>query len=247
MNNIMNNMLQLITKLKKLTTNKLQPITFVGVLLVAGYCLLAVGVNAQTNSAQIILTWQAQNFYPADYPLKPLPTVRSAVVVSAEIVKNGKLADSSQTVFTWYIEDNFFDRGSGLNSILFTASQNDYKKNFVKVEAVYGDERLERTISIPITNPKIILNVPAPNREIFPNTKIDIQAIPYFFNVTSITDLIFSWQINGVRQNARGNDIALEIGTPQNAEQKTLNITATTQNRNDVLEITKNNLSLTIR
>ena len=228
-------------------TYDLRLMTIIGVLLVISYQLLVGNASAQTP-AQVILTWQANNFYPADYTGKALATPNTPVTVSAEVLRDGKLIDLSEGTFTWYVDEKFLNRTQGLKEILFTVKKPVGDSHFIRVTIQLGNSLFESSIRVPVSKHLVVLENPYPNQLVRVGSKTIIRAVPYFFNISSFQDLTFSWQINNSEQGGGGSDnqLVLNIGTPQTPSQNKLRITTLVQNKNNPLEFANEGLRLTI-
>ncbi len=216
-------------------------------LLLTGYQLLVIKVGAQAP-AQVILTWQANNFYPADYTGKALATPNTPVTVSTEILRDGKLIDLSKGTFTWYVDEKLLNRTQGLKEILFTVKKPVGDSHFIRVTIQSGNDFFESSIRIPVSQQIVVLESPYPNNIVRAGSQAVLQAMPYFFNIPSFQDLTFSWQINDGERGGNGSDnqLVLNIGTPQTPNQDKLRITTFVQNENNLLEFANERLRLTI-
>jgi hypothetical protein len=215
------------------------------ILLVAGYQLLVTNINAQTP-AQVILTWQANNFYPADFNGKPAATPNTPVTVAAEVLQGGKLTDLSQTTFTWYVDEKFQSRGNGLKEIVFTVDKSVGDSHFVRVNIQSDSDVFENSIRIPVSSPVVILKTPYPNQLVRTGSKPEITAVPYFFNINAFRDLNFSWQLGTgeIKESGNDNRLVLNIGTTPPPE-NTIQITGTARNKNSLLETATSRIRLT--
>lgn len=203
-------------------------------LLVVGYQLL-VGASAQTPITQIIITWRANNFYPADYKGKALAAPNTPITVGAEIIQNNKFADSSKASFIWYVDEKLISRGDGLKEAMFTANKPVGDSHFVMVSVKLDGKTIENSVRIPVERPIVVVDLPLPGSITRAGSEILIRAVPFFFNVPSLDDLKFSWQVND--QKTEGKDsLLLKIGAPQTQSQKIIRIDSFVQNLRDLLE-----------
>lgn len=224
----------------------------VSLLLVVSYGLSVIShqssvAGAQTP-AQVILTWQANNFYPADYTGKALATPNTPVTVSVEVLHDGKLIDLSDGTFTWYVDEKLLSRTQGLKEILFTVKKSVEDSHFIRVTIQSGNDLFESSIRIPVSKQIVVLESPYPNHLVRAGSQVVLQAMPYFFNMPSFQDLTFSWQINNGEQRRSGNDnqLVLNVGTPQTPNQDIIRITTLVQNKNNPLEFANEGIRLTI-
>ena len=219
--------------------------SFFAIIIIVSFSFSA---KAQTTSkGQIVLTWQARSFYPADYLLKAPATTYASVSVSAELLQNNKLADLSNANFFWYLDENLFSQGVGLKEITFKITKLDGDSHFIRVRIKTASGDLESAISIPITQAEAVIDAPYPQNTVKAGSEFSLQAIPYFFSVNSIKDLIFSWEVNSeVAQGGNDNQLTIKLGTPNYADQRNLSINSSIFNNKNPLELAKTRKSLTI-
>ena len=215
-------------------------------LLAIGYWLLANDVSAQ-QSNQVIITWQANNYYPSDYQGKALATNFTPVSMSVELLKDGRLQDLSQASIGWFIDGKFINRAQGLKEILFTTNKIEGNNYFIQVSIDLNQETFEGTARINIDSLQIVIENPHPNSTVQGGRSLIVQAIPYFFNITSLADLDFSWKINGEKISTDGNQITLNLGAIQPNSINAVQIDLFLQNNLKPLEISKAQLKLTVK
>jgi hypothetical protein len=205
------------------------------VLLVTSYQLLVTGAAAQTP-AQVILTWQANNFYPADFGGKAQAAKNTPITVAVEVLRNGRLVNLSEATFTWYVDEKLQGRGNGLKEISFTVNKLVGDSHFVRVSVQSGENIFESSIRVPVSKPAVVLEAPYPNQLVGNGDRPEITAVPYFFNINSFQNLNFFWQVNNgeVRDSGNDNQLALNIGTVQAGEQ--IQVAGTARNRNNISE-----------
>ncbi|MCL4404219.1 hypothetical protein M1432_02665 [Patescibacteria group bacterium] len=198
---------------------------------------------AQTPAGQaatsVIITWQAQNYFPADFPGKASVTPGSPVKASVEELSGNRLVNLGQAQVSWFVNDNLIQSGVGLKSIIFTASPDPTGLVNIRVQVQTGSGSNTSSISITASPPFAVIDYPAVQKNIPSGGKIVFTAWPYFFNVSSLSDLKFTWQLNGQTVTSSGNQLTLDIGTPQSSSQQMLPVTLTTQNIQNPLEFSR--------
>lgn len=206
-------------------------------------------INAQTNS-QIIITWQAQDFAPAGYQGKILPSPGANIKLSLELVTQNKLQNLSKADILWYLDGKLLDRGQGLKETDFVVSKSAGYSHFVRTVINYNQQAYEGNINMVIASPKIVIKTPSPANSSIPLGKNIFIAIPYFFNATNLQQLIFNWSANG--QTVQGNNILggnileLDVVPPIPIDQN-LNIKVIIQNSNNDLEFGSEEINLNIK
>lgn len=155
---------------------------------------------AQTTTApRFMVTWQAQNFAPADFAGKLLPIANTPIDVVFNIIENGKIADLANTEVRWYVNNKIQQSGRGKQVLRFSAPEFGGEDQEVRISIPnYKNRELTKTIVIPVTAPQVIIQTPFISNEI-PRGEIRLRALPYFFNVSSIKNLGISWLVNNIR------------------------------------------------
>ena len=198
------------------------------------------GVNAQTNS-QVLITWQAQNFVPAEYPGKILPSPGTNIKLGLEVIKENKLQDLSKINIRWYLDGKLLTQGLGLKETNFFVNKGATYSHFVRA-VIIDKQEISGTADIPIINPRVVIESPSPDSNSIPLGKNIFQALPYFFNTANLQELIFNWSVNN--QTIKGtNLLELEITSPIPLNQN-LNIKVTAQNLNNDLEFASKEINL---
>ncbi len=232
---------------KPITYNLLKLMTtiLIVVLLVISYKSLVAPAGAQTP-AQVILTWQANNFYPADYPGRALATPKTPVSVSAEVLRSNKFIDTSKANFTWLVDEKLLTSGVGLKEVVFNVSKAPGDSHFIRVSINLNNEAFENAVRVPVSKPVLVLDAPYPNALVKAGGKALVEAVPYFFNISSLQNLAFSWQVGNSDQKESGsdNELILNVGTPTGAEP--IVIFGSVRNANDLLEFASDRIRLII-
>lgn len=202
------------------------------------FCLAA-------DAPQILITWQAQNFVPAGYPGKILPTTGTRIKAGVEVLKDGKLLDLSKNRVQWFLDDDLLDRELGLKEIVFRIVKPVGYSHYLRVAIDYEGEQISAGKEILIIKPKVVIKTPLFNQISLPLGKNLLQALPYFFNVVNLKDIIFHWTVN--EQKLQGNDfLELEL-TPPLPTGHRLNIKVAGQNTNSDLEFGFSEINLNVQ
>jgi len=233
----------------KRIAHNVKPLTTIVVLLVVGLLMVVSywsSVAGAQSPAQVILTWQAHNFYPANYAGKALATPNTLVKISAEILQNNKLLDLSNDTFLWYVDEKLLTRGRGLKETSFTIKKLAGDSHFVRVAIEREEGVSESSTRIPVSKHRIVIESPYPNNLVETGNKILLQAIPYFFNISSLQDLEFFWQVN--EEEVRGgsdNQLTINIGTSQTKSQNIVQVAGSARNTKNPLEFSSDRIRLT--
>lgn len=193
--------------------------------------LSAFGASAQSQLTQVFVTWETTNLYPANFEGKVLPTFGSPVSVSVEATRNGILLDLSQADITWELDGKFLIGGTNAHTARFIAAKGVDDTHFILVRIARGDERLETSLRIPVRAPSLAIDAPYPSGEGMGGS-MTLYAIPFFFNATSLSNLSFSWLVDGERLATR-NDHALTISSEGILNPRTFRVTLEATNTRD--------------
>lgn len=168
-----------------------------------------------------------------------MPSFGTKIYLALEAIRDGKLLDLSSTPIEWRKNGDLIKRGSGQNEAVVSFSETD-ATGFVSVSATFEDKTIQKSISIPVTDPKLVLEIPFYKNIVPKNTDISILAMPYFFNTTSFNDFSFSWQVGALKKGTgTNNKITINTGNPSVAIDKTVLISGYIQNKHSLMEIVK--------
>lgn len=194
-------------------------------------------VLAQTSD-YLIVTWRAENLYPANFEGRAMPTPGSSVRASVEAVVGGKLVNLATADILWFLDESLLEKGIGTKTVHFTARGGTTNNHFLRAQVRLGNKNLEESVRIPIKQPRVVVEMPISNKTLPGNSELHLSAVPYFFNAESLENLVFNWIINNTRQKQTGNgELTLKIGQPQSENQQKMVITANIQNLLNPLEV----------
>lgn len=192
----------------------------------------------------VILTWQAQSFAPADYQGKILATTGAGIKAGVEVIKENKIQDLSKINIRWYLDSKLLTQGIGLKQINFRATAAPTYSHYLRA-VVRNEEEISTGVNIPIVSPKVIIKTPFPAINSFFLGKNNLQAIPYFFNVAELEELVFNWSVN--EKTIKGTNILeLELAPPVPLNNN-LRIRVTAQNLNNALEFGSKEINLNVQ
>lgn len=217
--------------------------------LTAGVLFLpAPSAHAQTASApQFLLTWKATDSYiPSFYQGKALPSYGSNITVALELIlPNGKLANLSYQPIWWYLDGTEVGGGTGVQEVTFPPFGTPPSTLSLNVTLPqYPGGALGDKINIPFVNPAVTIGAPYPNGQ-FSVNPVSVTAYPYFFNVTSPSDLAYTWAVNGQTGTSAENPEVANVTLPQGTSSGTnIDISLTVQN-NAISTVATANQTLT--
>jgi len=242
-------MIKLITKNKK---------TFLIILSIYAFFSLsdlALAQVTQTTTEKIanslIINWQANNFAPSTYQGKLLPTNGSIVSLSILGKIGNKIMDLSDALIMWYLDEEFLTGGLGQTDIQFKVTKTANNFYLIKVNVTLPQQNgssqfFSQGVRIPIANPQTVINVPYAS--IQSNTPVFISAVPYFFNIQSINDLSFDWEIiTPIETQKVKGDNKIIINTNEYLKGKPINISLKTQNTKSLFEFSKSQITIYVQ
>jgi len=202
-------------------------------------------VHAQTTaqtSSQFLMTWRALNSYaPSSYAGKVLPNSESQIAAALAIISQGRQVNLAGQTIYWYLNNNLLGGGLGVQKIIFQPYGTAPNKLSLKVELPnYPGGMLIHEISMPVVQPQAVIEAPLPQNRIV-MSPIVLQAIPYFFNASSVTPLSFSWSVNGQTVASAENPQTLQVSLPQSTPAGfAVGVVLTIRNSNDSVSATDN-------
>ena len=203
---------------------------------------------AQTNSEELIISWEVNSFTPYEFTGKKLASPGSNISVFFDFIKNNKVVDLSKNKIYWYVNNELVSNSSGVKQINFIAPNQIGVPVDVRVEL--PDYAVLKTIEIPIVKPKIVIDTPFPKKEVYQNN-FEVNLLPYFFNLPKSLEedpaafLNVNWQINrNPAKPANENTFKLKIFVNSN-EKTNINIKAFINNISKELEFTDKEVNIT--
>lgn len=147
---------------------------------------------------ELILTWKASSYVPANYQGKALPIAGTAIDTSVILIDGGKVINLAPYDINWYAGEDRIVGGKGIATTRITApiTGQDFLELRVNV-AKYNNQPLDAFMTVPIVRPEIlIMKKPKAQTQ-------DFSIIPYFWNIMKLSDLEITWDDNGGSVTAR--------------------------------------------
>lgn len=217
---------------------------FLGTLIGILFLFPSATIGQTTNP--VIITWQANNYFPASYAGKAAVTPGTLVIASAEINQNGKLTDLTGADIRWYVDDELVGSGTGMKTVSLSARQQQSGYQNLRVVVNIGGASLENSIQIPISQPIVVIATPSPDKTVRAGDQLNIEAVPFFFNVGSLDELKFTWLINNQQVTGQDNRVSVNVGTPQSIYQNSIPVAVTVQNSLNPYEFNRGFVNLSI-
>jgi len=171
----------------------------------AGGTKPSLGAATGATADIFALTWSSNSYIPPDYEGLAMPTRGSQI--SVFVLPTKKLSsDPEKLNYRWLLDDEIASWASGQGKSVFSFRATKWSDDYhaVQVQVLNGESVIWRkTISIKVSNAEAIFKLagsPYSTKEMI-STKtgqtIKIFSLPFFFNVKSLSDLNFQWQIDG--------------------------------------------------
>lgn len=176
--------------------------------LLIGALFVFLGFSATRAQAQpqFIPFWRASAYAPADFLGKIFPIEKSIIEASFEILSGGKQVDLSKKRIMWVVNGNEISEGINKKSVTFKNYAFAGENMAVDVRIFNpGGQADTYSFVIPVASPRLVIESPY-DKEGLADKNINLTALPYFFNVGSPRELIFSWAVNGVSPEGNANE-----------------------------------------
>ena len=215
-------------------------------------CFIFSGIALAQTSPQFMISWKAYNYSPSWYQGKNFPVYSSPVEISFELLEDNKIVNLSKNEIRWYINNNLFTKGNGLQTIRFIHKNQAGTNISVRIAVEnYKGEELNKFVYIPVKNPEAIINAPYLTGKVKIGQTYQLKAFPFFFNASSLNDFSFNWTVNNQstfpEENEETQDVlnlTISTSTPSGLE---LNINLTATNLLQTIEKVTKNLKLIVQ
>ncbi len=223
-------------------------------LLFAFYFLFSAtnSVSAQT-APQFLFSWRARTFAPSWYQGKILPTNKTPVDASFELISNGKPVDLSKTKIRWYVNDTLLKNevnGLGIKKITFFTPDYAGGSSIVKIvlpEYPSSGEQPAYVAEIPVVSPDVVIDAPYADNKVGLGQSF-LRAIPFFFS-NSLANLSIEWLVNNRAPNSSDGDpflLGLNVD-PQTAPGELIDISISLKNLLNAMDFASKNINLTVK
>ena len=222
--------------------------------LVFSFWLLVVSQTHAQTAPEILASWRAINYVPADYQGKILPSNTSRIEAGFDLIDKNKMADLSKNNISWFLGGNLLNSGIGLKNINFNIASNLNQVVRITISG-YKENDLDYIFPIPVANPEIIIDTKTSiktlkNQKYLPLKSYIFEARPFFFNVSNLKELSLKWRLNdrlveGQAENPEFIKLNLESeGTPKKTE---LNLSISASSLFNKLELASKVLNLIVK
>jgi hypothetical protein len=201
--------------------------------------LIAVGGACAAHAAPVpasgaYISWSTNTYTPPFFDGKKLPTAGSPVTAWVMVFSNGKAIDLSQDTIYWYADSNVLQSGVGDQKISFNAQNTTENITNLQVSVQDPTGNLwNANIQVPVVNPKAAIETNYPGGVVTVSPAI-ATALPYFFNTSDVSSLVYVWTVNGSSaessENPQEADITISDSTPSGTN---LNIQVSITNSSD--------------
>lgn len=199
------------------------------------------------SAPEFLVSWRAINYVPADYQGKILPSNNSPVEVSFDLIDGNKIVNLSKKEINWYFNGRYFNSGIGLKTITFNS--NGLDKNIRINISDYNGRSLDKFLTVSNFKPEIVVDAKDINKK-SAGKQYNFTALPYFFNVSNLSQLKFQWKVND--QNLTGSvenpeSLSLDLKSETILPGTNFNILSSAQNIFNDLEFAAKKLNFTVK
>ena len=197
---------------------------------------------------EFLVTWKASSYAPSDYLGRILPSRGAPVEVNFELVDKNKIADLSKNEIRWYLDNKLQKTGKGIKKFNFAVANFADQTHQIRMTVIkyktLGD--LEKSITIPIVSPQVVIDAPYANNRIRSGLN-SFRALPYFFNIADLSQLIVEWSANGQKTSgAVANPEILDLNITGGKRSAEINLSVNAKNRANKIEQANESIKLVI-
>lgn len=179
--------------------------------------IVSLNISQARQEGEFLVNWRSHGFAPAYYRGKVLITDKTKVDIGFEFVRNKKLVDLRGKSIAWFVNNNLFKRGVGLQQVVID-SPGQKDDLLIRIEV----EGLEHSFFLPVYSPDLVIER---SGDLF-------FAWPFFLNVNNLSEVYFQWSVNG--QSAAGMAGAPYIlNSDISADIANINLQVFAQNKRD--------------
>ncbi|RJQ28726.1 hypothetical protein C4571_03070 [Candidatus Parcubacteria bacterium] len=193
----------------------------------------------------LLISWRALTYVPPGFSGKALPIENSVVEAAVELVDRGSPINTAGYPIYWYLNGKYLEGGRGLRSVKFPVPRFGDRFDLRAEISGYKGASPTKTVRVPVVRPEAVISTPLSGNN-FSSLSTEFRALPYFFNVTKLSDLVFRWRVNdeavASTENPDGLTVNLDPTTPPGFKTR---IELSIQNPRNVLEGDANSLELT--
>jgi len=161
--------------------------------------------KAQTKP-QFIPFWRASAYAPAGFLGKVFPIEKTTIEASFELLNGGKLVDLSNKRIAWLVNGNVIKDGVNQKSVTFKNYAFAGENAAVDIRVFNPNGQADTySFTIPVASPKLVIESPY-DKDNLTGKNLNLTALPYFFNVSGLQELIFSWAVNGVSPEGNASE-----------------------------------------
>lgn len=186
---------------------------------VAGISLIMMVISGSPVHAatEFMTNWQARTYVPAWYEGKVFPTYESDIMVSFELLEDGKIVDLSDTAVRWYVDGKLLKNelnGLGIKKVLVINKKYGGDVSEIRISIPnYKGSSQEKMITVPIKTPEAVIEAPYFKKRVEKGVST-LRVWPFFFNTAKASTLNLRWVVDGIDvrpQNANDTELAFTV------------------------------------
>ena len=174
--------------------NAFQKISITAIFFIALIFISQSSNTFATEKTYFIRTWNSSSYTHESYIGKNFPIEKSVITASFEYIENGKQVNLNNTLITWLLNGKPLISGLNRQTVSFINKNFEGDNIILEAKMNRNGQDLSTIFEIKVNSPiAIIRNGNGLNTS---NKILNYEAIPYFFNVGSISDLNYTWFVN---------------------------------------------------
>lgn len=174
------------------------------------FCLFLPNFSCAQSTPQFLISWEAKNYVPDWYSGKILPTAKTNVEISFELIDNGKPVDLSGVKVRWYINDKLVkneNNGLGIKKINFITPNYFNQEAEIRIAVVdYANVGfIDKLIDIPVVRPEAVINAPYADNKIKTGGSI-FELFLFFFTTNNKENFSIQWSVLDKKPKSQKDD-----------------------------------------
>jgi len=171
------------------------------------------------------------------------PKSRALSVSSKDRAAILPIGKSKQQVY-WYADEHLIAGGVGLARTTLTVPQSPGSNILqVRVSLPNYNDGTGASVNIPIVTPEAVIRFASPDK-VTRARSFEVRGLGYFFNVTDVSELDFSWQVAGVKPAAYNDPTSITVSLPEGSSGRSVPISLSVANPSELFESDSKDISI---
>lgn len=179
-------------------------LAFVGILISFIASFYAPGAIAATPPIETMITWSSPTIVPPWYQGRALPNSKTPIEAKIILTAASRIIDTSTYTMRWFKNGILIANGRNLSRIVVLPDQSP--STIIRLRVTVSDETgttiSESTTLIELTQPRVVIDAPAPMKRVT-NVPTTLTALPFYFSLKNQSTLLTQWFVDGVFVGSR--------------------------------------------